>query len=419
MPLETIRRHRREARILAGLDIGTSEIKVVVAEDGEDGIKVLGVGQARTRGARDGKVVNVAQIAECIHKAVETAEMMSGIEMGRVHVSITGGVRRSVNGKGMAAVRREVVVPRELREVKRTATAMALSGDEEVLAVVPQGFAVDGTTGVFQPLGMAAACLSGRYHVVTGSSQAVRNLHRVCERTDLAVDGIHLEALASGRAALDDDERELGVLLLDLGAATTSLAVHRDGVLLHTGLVPMGGDDITCDLAQQLRIPLGVAERIKLEHGCAWAPLLGEEQFFEIPSPGGREPKRYPREATVELIQPRVEDILYAVRRHVQDAGIRCEDLASGVVITGGTAELDGLAEVAEDVLGVPVRTGAPRGIGGLTNVVRRAAFSGAVGLVLLASAEGPGDGFKGAERDSGVLTRLWRWFQEATRDYV
>lgn len=410
---------RNGDQILAALDVGTWSVKVVVAEvpDGDpDVINVLGMGEARTVGARQGRVVNVPQVAEAVEKAVSDAELMSGIEVRRAHVSLSGGFLRSVNRQGMAPVRRQEVTHKEVEEVRRTATAMQMAADERPLAVVSQGFAVDDTPGVQDPLGMAAKCLYGRYHVVTFSEQAARNVRRCCERLELAVDGVHVEALVSPEAVLDDDERELGVLVLDIGAGTTSVAAYRDGVLLHTGCIGIGGAHLVTDLAHGLKTPQGEAERLLESAGCVDETQILAGETFDIPGLGGRPARTLPRDAIVEVLQPRAEEILFAAARDLEAADVLPEDLAGGVVLTGGVARLQGLTELAAEVLGLPARMGHPRGFGGLNKVLERPDFAAAAGVLRRAAR---GEGHVEPTRKKSLIRRLTSRVREITVDYL
>ncbi len=406
-------------QILAALDVGTWSVKAVVAEisDGDPSvINVLGLGEARTEGARLGRVVNVPQVAEAVDKAVSEAELMSGIEVRRTHVSLSGGFLRSINRTGMAPVKRHEVTSREVDEVRRTATAMQMAADERPLAVVSQGFAVDDTPGVLDPLGMAAKCLYGRYHVVTFSEQAARNVRRCCERLELAVDGVHVEPLVSSEAVLDDDERELGVLVLDIGAGTTSVAAFRDGMLLHTGVIPIGGAHLTTDLAHGLKTPQGEAERLLETVGCVDETQIGPDETFDIPGLGGRAPRTLPRDAIVEVLQPRAEEILFAAARDLEAADVLPEDLAGGLVLTGGVASLQGLTELAAEVLGLPARLGKPRGFGGLNKVLERPDFAAAAGVLRRAAR---GEGHIELSKKTGLFRRFTSRVREMTVDYI
>ena len=406
----------RHEHIVTALDIGTFSTKAVVAEVGAKEVNVLGVGQARTRGAREGKVVNVPQVTEAVERAIGDAEMMSGIEITELHVCLAGGFVRAVNRTGMAPVRRHVVGEREIDEVRRTATALPLAADEEVQAVVPQAFTVDETQGVADPRGMAATCLYGRYHVLTVSEQAVRNARRCCEQLDLSVMEVHSEALVSARGILDDDERELGVIVLDVGAGTTSAAVYVDGVLEYTGVVTAGGSHLVNDLAHGLRTPAGDAERLLEAHGCVDERFVEAGETFEIPGLGGREPRRLPREAMVEFLQPRAEEIVAAVLRDLERAHVPLDELAGGVVLTGGVAQLDGFPELAGELLGMPSRRGTPIGVGGLSKVVQRPAFAASVGLVQTAAR---GEKGQGERPRKSVVSRWQRRLRDMADDYL
>ncbi len=408
---------RNGSEILAALDVGTWSAKAVVAEVTSSGeIHVLGLGESRTEGARQGKVVNVPQVADAVERAINDAETMSGVEVRRAHVSLSGGFLRSINRTGMAPVRRDEVTLREVEEVRRTATALPLAPDERVLAVVSQGYAVDDTPGVMDPLGMAAKCLYGRYHVVTFSDQGTRNVRRCCERLELVVDGVHVEPLVSGEGVLDDDERELGVLVLDVGAGTTSVAAYRDGVLLHTGVIPLGGARLAADLAHGLKTPQGEAERLLETVGCVDETQVGADEMFEIQGLGGRGPRPCRREAIVEVLQPRAEEILFAAARDLEADDLLPEDFAGGLVLTGGVASLAGFPDLAAEVLRLPARVGVPLGFGGLSKVLERPDFAAAAGVLRRAAR---GEGLPPLVRKRGLLGRFTKRFREMTVDYL
>ena len=406
----------RHANIVAALDIGTCTTKAVIAEVSDKEISILGVGQARTHGSREGKVVNVPLVTEAVERAVGDAEMMSGLDVSGVQVCIAGGFVRAVNRTGMAPVRRGVVTPREVEEVRRTATALPLAADELVQAVVPQSFTVDETANVVDPCGMAATCLYGRYHVQTVSEQAVRNARRCCEQLKLYAEAVHSEALVSAHGVLDDDERELGVVVVDIGTGVTSMAVYCDGVLEHTGVVLLGGSHLVSDLAHGLRTPAGEAERLLEAHGCVDVRALEPGETFDVPGLGGRAPRRLGREAMVEFLQPRAEEIVGAVLRELERARVPLDDLAGGVVLTGGVAGLDGFPELAGDMLGMPSRRGMPMGVGGLSKVVARPAFSACVGLVRTAARGATGHGERPGK---SVVGGWWRRLREMADDYL
>lgn len=408
--------------IIAAVDIGTYAVKVVIAEVGADGaISVLGVGRDRTEGARAGKVINVPQVGAAVEHAIDDAEQMSGMVVRRVHVATAGGFIRSINRMGMAPVRRNAVMDREVHEVRRTAMAMPLAPDERILAVVSQGFAVDDTVGVRDPRGMAAKCLYGRYHVVTTSEQAANNACRCCDRLDLAVDGVHPEPLVSALAVVDDDERELGVLVLDIGAGATSVAAYRDFELVHTGTLPLGGAQLIADLAHGLKTPAGEAERLLEAVGCVDETQVIAGETCEIPGLGPRPSRTLSRSAIVEVLQPRVEELLTAAARSVNAADVLPDELDGGLVITGGVANLAGLCELAGQVLGLPARVGLPRGFGGLSRLVERPDFAAACG-VLRRAAEVEGNRPQAARISPFERLRrkrLGATFRDATVDYL
>lgn len=398
----------RRSDIIVGLDIGTTKIACVVAERGDGGLDVIGLGTQASRGLKKGVIVNIDSTVAAIKQAVAEAESMSGCEISQVYVGIAGGHIKGVNSTGTVAIKDKEVRPHDVTKVLDLARAIALPADRHILHVLPQEYKIDGQDGVREPLGMCGVRLEARVHIVTAAAAAAQNIIKCCSRADLEVLDIVLEPLASGEAVLEEDEKGLGVALVDIGGGTTDIAVFTDGSIAHTSVIPIGGHQLTNDIAFGLRTPPHEAERIKHTSGCAMASMVGEGETIEVPSVGGRGPRVLSRQMLCrDIIQPRVEEIFSLVKAEIARLG--CEDmLASGAVITGGATQLPGMAELGEEILGLPVRVGMPKGVGGLSEAVKSSAFATGVGLVQYGSVrEGLGEAHSDAPARRGVFERL------------
>lgn len=373
---------RRSSDIIVGLDIGTTKIAAVVGEMGESGLDVIGIGTYISRGLKKGVIVNIDSTVAAIKQAILEAEGMSGCEISQVYVGIAGGHIKGVNSTGTVAIKDKEVQGTDLSKVLELARAIALPVDRHVVHVLPQEYKIDGQDGVREPLGMCGVRLEARVHIVTAAAAAMQNIIKCCTRCDLEVLDIVLEPLASGEAVLEEDEKGLGVALVDIGGGTTDIAIFTDGAVAHTSVIPIGGHQLTNDIAFGLRTPPHEAEKIKHKWGCAMASMVPGDETIEVPSVGGRAPRILSRQMLCrDIIQPRVEEIFSFVKAEIARLG--CEDmLASGAVITGGATLLPGMAELGEEILGIPVRLGVPKGVGGLAEVVKSPAFSTGVGLV-------------------------------------
>lgn len=367
-----------------GLDVGTTKICCVIAEPGPDGaLEVVGLGSSPSRGLRKGVVVNIDATVEAIKQAVAEAEEMAGVEVSRVYAGVAGGHIRGVNSRGVVAIsgkHREVNEADVARAVD-AARAINLPQDREVIHVLPQTFAVDDQDCVREPIGMTGVRLEVEVHIVTGAATSVQNVIRSVNRAGLAVQDVVLEPLASAEAALLDDERELGVVLVDIGGGTTDVALVREGAVWHTAILPLGGDHITNDVAIGLRTPVGDAEILKKRHGAALAAQVPADETVDVPSVGGRKPRQLSRQVLSGIIQPRVEEIFTLVARGLARAGFQ-DAATAGFVVTGGTSIMEGLPDLAERVLGQPVRRGAPGSVGGPVDVTSPV-YSTGVGLAL------------------------------------
>ncbi len=367
--------------VIAGLDLGSTKVSVIVAEQTDDGVDIIGIGSVPCAGLKKGVVVNIDATVRAIKSAIEQAETMSGVKINTVYAGIAGSHVTGMNKEGVAAIANREVAPSDVERVLEQAKAIPLPGDRQVLHVLPQEYIVDGHDGIPEPIGMSGVRLEARCHLVTAASHAVENIIKCAERVNLHVAEVVLEPLASASAVLSADEREIGAVLIDIGGGTTDVIVYVDGAVVHTSVIPIGGINLTNDVASGLRTPVAEAERIKIKYGCAMTSMVDDEETIEVPSVGGRGPRVLPRRVLAEIIEPRVEEIFHAVRHVIHESGY-VDLLSSGAVLTGGATMLDGIAEMAEQVIGLPVRRGGPQGVGGLVDVVKSPAYATGVGLV-------------------------------------
>ncbi len=367
--------------LIVGLDIGTTKICAIVGNLTHEGLDIVGIGTSPSRGLRKGVVINIESTVESIQKALQEAELMAGCEIKSVFAGIAGGHIRGFNSQGVIAVKNREVTREDINRVIDAAKALAIPMDREVIHVLPQEFIIDDQDGIKEPLGMSGVRLEAKVHIVTGAVASAQNIIKSCNRAGVNVADIVLEQLASSDAVLSADEKELGVAMIDIGGGTTDIAVYLDGAIKHTAVLSLGGNHLTNDIAVGLRTPMAEAEKIKIQHGCCLTSMVGKEQSIEVPSVGGREPRLLSRQLLAEILEPRVEEIFTLVNREIVRSGY-AEFLASGVVITGGSAILAGMPEMAEQVFALPVRRGVPQEIGGLVDVVNSPVYATGVGLV-------------------------------------
>jgi cell division protein FtsA len=399
----------KTSEIIVGLDIGTTKIACIAGEVTEDGVDIIGIGTAPSKGLRRGYVVNIDATVASIQQAVDEAENMAGCEISQVYAAISGAHVRGLNSHGIVAVKDKEVRDADIARVIDAAKAVAIPMDREVLHVLPQQYVVDDQDGIRDPLGMAGVRLEAKVHIVTTAVASAQNVIKCANRCNLQVADIVLESLASAQAVLEEDEKELGVALVDIGGGTCDLMVYSDGAIVHTSVLPLGGGHVTNDIATVLRTPLDSAEKIKRKYGCAWRGHVEDGEMMEVPSVGGRGPRALPRMKLVEVIEPRVEEIFEHVKKELMRSGY-CDGLAAGVVLTGGATAMDGVCEVAEQALALPCRRGVPTKIGGLVDVVRSPAYSTGVGLVMFGADQGSES--RAATRDledrPGLFKRAW-----------
>jgi cell division protein FtsA len=378
----------RKDELLVGLDIGTTKICAVVAARTENGLDVIGIGTHPSRGLRKGVVVDIDATVDSIKHAVEEAELMADCEIASVYAGIAGGHIEGMNSHGVVAVKDREVREGDVGRVIDAAKAVAIPMDREVIHVIPQEFIIDDQDGIREPLGMSGVRLEANVHIVTAAVASAQNIVKCANKAGLNVVDIVLEPLASAEATLAEDERELGVCLIDIGGGTTDIAVFADGSIVHTAVLGLGGTHISNDIAVGLRTPFDEAERIKKKFGVASARYLASDDVISVPSVGGRRPREVSRKILCEIIEPRVDEILSLARQNLAKQGLE-ERTPSGVVLTGGCAALEGLGELAEEIFEAPVRLGTPTQIGGLKDVVRGPMFATGVGLVLFGAAQG------------------------------
>ena len=405
---------RNDKNLLVGLDIGTSKVACLVGElKDDDQIEIIGVGTHPSRGLKKGVVVDIESTVASIQRAVEEAELMAGCEIHSVHAGIAGSHIRSLNSHGITAIKEREVSQADVDRVIDAARAVAIPADQQMLHILPQEFIIDDQEGIREPIGMCGVRLEARVHMVTGAVSAAQNILKCIRRCGLEVDDLVLEQLASSYSVLGDDEKELGVCLVDIGGGTTDLAVFTDGAIRHTAVIPIAGDQVTNDIAVALRTPTQHAEQIKIQHACALTQLAGGPETIEVPSIGDRPPRRLSRQTLSEVVEPRYEELLTLLRNELRRSGF--EDLvAGGVVLTGGSAKMNGLIELAEEVFHMPVRLGTPQYVVGMEEVMRNPIHATGVGLLIYARqnrfARRPelasGRGIK------GLWQRMRSWFQ-------
>src|ERR1700740_3200914 len=404
---------RSERNLIVGLDIGTSKVVALVGEVGLDGsIEVLGIGSQPSRGLKKGGGVNIESTVQSIQRAVEEAELMAGCEIHSVFAGIAGSHVRSLNSHGVVGVRYKEVSHGDVEHVIDAAKAVAIPADQKILHVLPQEFIVDGQEGIRDPIGMSGVRLEAKVHIVTGADSAAQNIEKCIQRCGLEVDDVVLEQLASSFAVLTEDEKELGVCLVDIGGGPTDLAVCATGAIRHTAVIPIAGDQVTNDIAVSMRTPTQYAEDIKIRYACALSQLANPDESIEVPSVGDRPARRLARQTLAEIVEPRYEELFGLVREELRRSGFE-EMIAAGIVLTGGSAKMEGAIELAEEVFHVPVRLGIPQSVQGLSDVVRTPIFCTGVGLLVYARAT-PLPARRAGSRGNAksVLERMRSWFQ-------
>lgn len=371
-----------QGEIVVGLDIGTTKVCAVVAEvDPSDGITILGAGIVPCRGLRKGIVANIDWTVRSIKDAIESAQTMAGVEIRTIYCGIGGSHVRSSGSDGVAAIAGGEVTRGDVERVLEGARAIPVDADRQILHVLPREYTVDSQDGIRDPIGMAGVRLGVKVNLVTAATSCVQNVIRCAERCGLTVADVVLQPLASAEAVLSDDEKEIGVAVVDIGGGTTDLLLYVDGGIAHTSVIPVGGNNITSDIAAGLRTPMAEADRLKRLSGCALGRMVADDEEIEVPGVGGHAPRKTARRVLSDIIEPRVEEIFAVVRKRIEDTGM-LEQMSAGVVLTGGAVLLQGMSEFAEEILGMPVRIGMPTGIKGITQLVHGPEYATGVGLV-------------------------------------
>ncbi|ONU06811.1 cell division protein FtsA [Burkholderia cenocepacia] len=399
--------------LLVSLDIGTSKVVAIVAElKGEGHYEVIGLGQSESKGLKKGVVVNIEATVQSIQRALEEAELMADCKITNVFTGIAGSHIRSFNSSGMVAIKDKEVTQTDVARVIETAKAINIPTDQQVLHILTQEFIIDGQEDVREPIGMSGIRLEVKVHIVTGAVSAAQNIVKCVRRCGLELNDLILQPLASSLAVLTEDEKDLGVVLVDIGGGTTDIAIFAEGAIRHTAVIPIAGDQITSDIAMALRTPTPDAEDIKVGYGIAKQALADPDEMVEVPGLGERGPRTLSRQALAAVIEPRVEELFSLVQQVVRESGYE-ELLSSGVVITGGASMMPGMVELGEDIFLKPVRIGAPEYAGGLSDVVRNPRYSTAMGLLVEGSAQRM-RGRKVAVQSGNagqVFSRMKEWF--------
>jgi len=398
--------------MIVGLDIGTSKVVCMVGDVSPEGdVEIVGIGSHASRGLKKGVVVNIESTVQSIQRAVEEAELMAGCQIHSVYAGIAGSHIRSLNSHGIVAIRDREVFKPDIDRVIDAAQAVAIPADQKILHILPQEYIIDTQEGVKEPLGMSGVRLEAKVHLVTCAVNAAQNIEKCIRKCGLEVEDIILEQLASGYAVLTEDEKELGVCIVDIGGGTSDIAVFTEGAIRHTAVIPIAGDQVTNDIAMALRTPTANAEEIKIKYACALASLAGENETIKVPSVGERKDRDLSRQALAEVVEPRYDELFTLVQAELRRSGY--EDLiAAGIVLTGGTSKMEGVVELAEEIFHMPVSIGKPTNVTGLIDIVRNPIYATAVGLLLYGAKQiGQEIVAPPAENMSGMVGKVKNWF--------
>lgn len=404
----------RKSNVLVGLDIGTTKTTAIVGEVTDTGINIIGIGNSPAKELRKGVVVNIESTVEAIKKAVEEAEHMSGCRINSAYVGIAGSHIKGQNSLGIVAIKGREVGEEDVQRAIEASKAIAIPVDREILHTLPQSYVVDGQEGIRDPVGMSGVRLEAKVHIVTGAAASIQNIVKSVNRVGLDIDDIVLEQLAASESVLSSDEKDLGVVLIDIGGSNTGIAIFSEGSIKHTSILPVGGNYLTSDIATGLRTPFNEAEQIKIKYGCALTSMIPKEETIEVPSVGGREAREVSRQILGRIIEPRMEEILNMASKEIVRSGF--EDLlAAGVVLTGGTSLLAGINELAEHIYDMPVRKGSPAGVGGLSDIVTSPAYATGVGLIFYGSKQLSGNSVyrKTGNIFGNMAGSIKKWFSE------
>ena len=403
-----------DKQMIVGLDIGTSKIVALVAEiDNEGNIELIGMGTHPSQGLKKGVVVNIDSTVMAIGKAVEEAEQMANVQIRSVFAGIAGSHIKSLNSHGIVAIKNSEVGQDDVDRVVDAAKAIAIPADQRIFHVLPQEFIIDNQDGIHQPVGMSGVRLEAKVHLVTGSISASQNIAKCIQRCNLEVEDIILEQLASSYSVLTQDEKDLGVLLVDMGGGTTDIAIFTEGAIRHTAVIPIAGDQVTNDIAVAFRTPTQFAEDIKVKYACALRQLASPDDMIEVPGVGDRNARRLERQTLAEVVEPRYEELLGLVQGELRRSGF--EDVcAAGVVLTGGTSKMEGVVELAEEIFHMPVRLGSPQHVQGLSEVARNPIHATGVGLLLCGQQrrQDPHSKPVDTRSEKGIFKRMVEWFQ-------
>lgn len=405
---------RSDKNLIVGLDIGTSKVVAIVGEITPEGqIEIVGLGSHPSRGLKKGVVVNIESTVQSIQRAVEEAELMAGCQINSVYAGIAGSHIKSLNSHGIVAIKNREVSEEDLDRVIDAARAVAIPADQRILHVLPQEFIIDNQEGIREPIGMSGVRLEAKVHLVTGAVGAAQNIIKCVRRCGLEVDDVILEQLASSYSVLTDDEKELGVCLVDIGGGTTDIAVFTDGAIRHTAVIPIAGDQVTNDIAVALRTPTQYADEIKIKYACALRQLANADETIEVPSVGERPPRKLSRQTLAEVVEPRYDELLSLVQAELRRSGFE-EVIAAGIVLTGGSSKMEGVIDLAEEIFHMPVRLGVPQYVSGLSDVVSNPIYATGVGLLLFGEQHRQaGRSYFSSEGGvKGVWDRMKNWFQ-------
>lgn len=392
----------KKENILAGLDIGSTKVSVIVGRPNGESLEIIGLGTAANQGFKKGVVVNIENTTEAIRQAREEAELMAGVQVDEVWLGVGGSHIQSFDSQGMVAVREREIAVRDIERVVQAAKAVSVPGDREVIHVLPREFKIDEQDGILDPIGMSGVRLEAAVHIVTAGKTALQNMTKCTEKAGLAISGLVLEPFSSALACLTEDEKQLGAVLVDIGGGSSDIVIIHKGSIAFTSSVPLGGSHITNDIAVGLRTPLGSAETLKRKFGCALGSLIDGQESIEVEGVGNRRERTVLRQHLCEIIEPRADEILNYIQNEILKSGYASQ-LGGGVVLTGGGSLLDGMSELGEFIFDMPVRKAQPQGFGGLVDVARSAQFSTSVGLLFYAMKFG-----KEAKKYSGNPVGQW-----------
>jgi cell division protein FtsA len=402
-------------KMIVGLDIGTSKVVALVAEIDPNGeLEIIGMGSHPSRGMKKGVVVNIESTVQSVQRAIEEAELMAGCQIHSVYVGIAGSHVRSLNSHGIVAIKDGEVIEADLERVLDAAQAVAIPADQKILHILPQEYVIDNQEGIREPMGMSGVRLEAKVHLVTCAVNAAQNIEKCIKRCGLDVDEIILEQVASSYSVLTDDERELGVCMVDIGGGTSDIAIFTEGSIRHTGVIPIAGDQVTNDIAMALRTPTQHAEEIKIKYACALTQLASPEDMIKVPSVGDRPPRDLSRHSLAEVVEPRYDELFTLVQSELRRSGFE-DMIPAGIVLTGGTSKMEGVVELAEEIFHMPVRIGVPTRVKGLTDIVRNPIYATAVGLLEYGAAhtrQRQSKGRKSRGEGDGLLARLKNWMQ-------